>query len=139
MPFAPRIRFLGLLALAYLAAGCGEELGPEQMRSSHVRGTVRYGDRILVRGWVEFHPFPGTVGNLRVAQIGPDGSFDAPGVAIGRNVIEVVHASSEPQGSGPGVRYRGFLREIPDNAENTLDLDLFEEGLRTQNARSGPG
>lgn len=135
MPHVPRNFLLGLLALTFLAASCGEELGPEQMRTSHVRGTIRYGDRNLVRGWVEFHPFPGTVGNLRVAQIGPDGSFDATGVAIGQNVIEVVHASTEPKGSGPAVRYRGFLREVPDRPENTLDMDLFDEALRMQNSR----
>lgn len=134
MPSRQRRLLLGLPALALLATSCSEELGPEPMRTSHVRGIVRNGNRPIVRGWIEFHPFPGTVGNLRVAQIGPDGSFDATEVAIGRNVIDVVHASSEPKGSGPAGRFR-FLREIPDQPENTLAIDLFEEEKRRQSAQ----
>lgn len=136
MPIPPRTRFLALLGLALLAIGCSEELGPEPMRTSHVRGTVRNGNHPLVRGWVEFRPYPGTIGNLRVAQIGPDGSFDASGVAVGRNVVDVVHASTEPKGSGPVGRYPMFMREIPDQRETTLTIDLLEEALRRQNAQS---
>lgn len=140
MPIPPRTRLFALLGLAFglalLAVGCCEELGPESMRASHVRGILRNGNRPLVRGWIEFRPYPGTIGNLRVAQIGPDGSFDATGVAVGRNVVDVVHASTEPKGSGPAGRYPIFMREIPYQRESTLIIDLFEEALRRQNAQS---
>jgi hypothetical protein len=135
MPRAHRRLLLGLPVLVLLAAGCSEELGPPPMQTSHVRGIVRNGNRPIVRGWIEFRPFPGTVGNLRVAQIGSDGSFDATGVAIGKNVIDVVHASTEPKGSGPAGRFPIFLREIPDQPENTLTIDLFEEAMRRQSAQ----
>ena len=70
------------------------------MRTTTVRGIVLDGGRIVVRGWIEFHPVAETIGNLRVAPIRPDGSFEATGVAVGRNVILLARASTEPNRVG---------------------------------------
>jgi hypothetical protein len=76
------------------------------------------------------------VGHLRTAQIGPDGSFDATDVAIGRNLIDVVHASTEPKGKSRAGGFPSVLREIPDKPESTLTIDLLEEELRRQRSQS---
>ncbi len=74
-------------------SGCGEELGPERLPVTRVNGSVTEGGRALRGGWIEFLPIDGTVGNLRSARLNEDGSFEADHVAVGLNVIRLVHTS----------------------------------------------
>jgi hypothetical protein len=80
------------VAAAFLADGCSEELGPVRMPVTRVKGVVTQGDRPVSGGWIEFTPVEGTLGNLRSARLGPDGRFDADGVAVGKNAIRFVNA-----------------------------------------------
>lgn len=126
---------LVLASLALFAAGCAEELGPEPMRTTSVRGVIMDGGRIVVRGWIEFHPVAETVGNLRVAPIRPDGSYEVTGVAVGRNLILVDYFSTDANGPAPLTRKRGCVRRIPDGASTTVDLDTLEEWMKRQQSR----
>jgi hypothetical protein len=115
-------------------AGCREELGPVALRTTRVTGTIREGGRPVGRGWVEFVPIEGTVGNLRTAAIGPDGRFEATRVAVGRNLIGLVNVPmSLPDGprlfapSASPIR-----RAIPAGDPAVLEIDLLEEAIRHQ-------
>ncbi len=95
----------------------------------------------MIGGWIEFLPAEGTVGNLRSAPIGADGSFQADGVAIGTNFIGLTDAKvSIPGGwrrfqttSKPpeGVHIE---RKIPPSSSSPLVIDLLEELFRQQAA-----
>ena len=120
-----------LLLLCVVVAGCAEELRPVKWPTTRVTGTVRVGRRPVRGGWVEFHPVSGTVGNLRVAPIGPDGRFAADGVAVGTNLVGFAQLA----GAGPAwYEFRSFQspirRSIPSGRVTTLDLDLAEEAAR---------
>ncbi len=78
--------------MSLIAAGCSEELGPERMPVTRIKGVVREGSRPVSGGWIEFIPVDGTVGNLCSARLGPDGSFDADKVPVGVNLIRLVNA-----------------------------------------------
>ena len=123
-------------ALALLAAGCAEELGPETFRTTNVHGSILEGGRIVVRGWIEFHPFGGTVGSIRVAPIRADGSYEATGVAVGRNIIQVDQAATDANGNARPFREPLCAREIPDGPSTTLNLDILEEKIRQDQARA---
>ena len=86
---------LGTLAwplAAALSTGCAEELGPERWQTTRVTGVVTEGKKPVGRGWIEFLPADGTVGTMRSAPLGPDGRFEAVGVAVGTNRIGVAGA-----------------------------------------------
>jgi hypothetical protein len=123
-------------ALPLILAGCGEMLGPVPLRTAAVRGTITADGRPVTGGWVEFHPVEGTVGNLRSARIGPDGTFAADRVAVGRNAIGIVDAPIEPalnqvfHPSGSPIR-----RTITESGSPPLTIDLRHEAIRFQNAR----
>lgn len=129
---------MGLLAGS--SSGCGEELGPEPMRTVTVSGSVRAGGRPVGRGWIEFVPVEGTVGNPRSAPLRPDGTFQATRVAVGRNVVGL----ADPPGGLPGGRlFETFTspirREIPDRRVTWLTIDLVEEAIRHRDSRpTGP-
>ncbi len=117
-------------------AGCREELGPEQFRTTSVSGVVRDGGRPVTGGWIEFQPVEGTVGNLRSAPIGPDGSFVADRVAVGTVAIGVVGA---PLGGLPAEVFRELAhpirRKIPAGPSAPLEIDLLEEAIRYRKAK----
>ncbi|MDR3633310.1 MAG: hypothetical protein P4L84_05690 [Isosphaeraceae bacterium] len=124
-----RYRPPALLALlAVLMAGCREELGPVAAPTTRVTGVVRIGRRPVGGGWIEFYPVAGTVGNLRVAPVGPDGRFAADGVAVGTNMVGLAQMPN----AGPyRYQFRSFQstirRTIRPGPATTLDLDLAEE------------
>jgi hypothetical protein len=126
-----------VLALLVVTAGCREELGPEPMPTTRVRGVVREGRRPVGGGWIEFVPVEGTVGNLRSAPLKPNGSFEADRVAIGRNVIGLAHAPTALPSSRIFETFTSPIRrEIPGGSVTTLDLDLIEEAFRRPISRS---
>jgi len=117
-----------------LLAGCREELGPVKYPTTRVTGQVREGGRPVAGGWIEFFPVDGTVGDLRSAPIAADGRFEASGVAVGRNAIDVVHAPIR----WPEVRRllsrqgKPIRRNLPPGTATTLTIDLLEEAIRLE-------
>ncbi len=132
-PFGPML----LLGAAMLSGGCAGALGPEPMPVTRVSGVVREGNRPISGGWIEFIPVGMSVGKLRSAPIGPDGSFDADGVAVGENGIRVVNERVEKTSFlGPFGRFTTPIRRvIPASPSAALKIDLVQEAIRYQEAR----
>ena len=135
-PGSPRLYPL-LILLGSLAPGCGEELGPERFPTTRVTGTVVEGGRPIAGGWIEFIPTDGTVGNIRSARIGRDGSFQTDRVAIGECAIRLVNAPINMPG---GARlFEQFAtpvhRKIPPRPDGPITIDLLEEAVRYQATR----
>ena len=83
---------IALAAMMLASLGCSEELGPERMVVTHVKGFVRNRHSPVTGGWIEFVPVEGTVGVLCSAKIQKDGSFDAAHVPVGINLIRLANA-----------------------------------------------
>jgi hypothetical protein len=117
-------------AMLAIAGGCREELGPVSFPTTRVVGVVREGRRPIGGGWIEFIPVGETVGNLRSAPIGPDGKFEATGVAVGPNQIGLINLP----GGNRLFRSQGssIRRTIPPGPSTTLTIDLAEETIRRQ-------
>jgi hypothetical protein len=134
------LRILLVLGLGLIPMGCSEELGPVPLRVARVRGLVREGGRPISRGWIEFFPVDGTIGNLRSARLRADGSFEADGVAVGANLIRLVNPS--PIESPMAARFRSFAspirRTISDQPGEPITVDLFEETIRAQRQTARP-
>ncbi len=135
---APPIRSVLLIGAALLSGGCTEELGPVPMPVTRVQGVVTEGRRPISGGWIEFLPVDGTVGNLRSARLGSDGSFNADGVAVGENAIRLVNARVET----PAYRqlFGSFAspirRDIAAHPSQPLRIDLDEEAIRARERRN---
>jgi hypothetical protein len=127
-----------LLAIAALMAlGCEEELGPEPMPTTRVVGKVHIRSKPVSGGWIEFHPFHGTVGLLRSARLRPDGTFEADRVAIGESAIQISNSPIPLPGAIPALRQPSPLemralirRDIKTVPETTIDIDLQDEYIR---------
>ena len=135
---AAAFRALALAGLALLQPGCSEELGPIPIRMAVVKGVVREGTRPVSRGWIEFYPVNGTVGNLRSARLNADGSFEATGVAVGENLIRLENAPKDSLGASPLFRAYGspIRRVIQNQPAAPLDIDLVEEAIRFQRTQA---
>jgi hypothetical protein len=125
-----------IASCAVPVAGCREELGPERFQTTRVAGVVREGGRPVTGGWIEFVPAEGTVGNLRSAPIGPDGSFAADRVAVGTVAIGVVGAPLGPV-TTPVFRelVHPIRRTIPAGPSAPLEIDLLQEAFRYRQAK----
>ena len=146
---APSPRHLppALSLLLLIASGCSEELGPERFPTSKVRGTVKVGNRPAGGGWIEFDPAEGVRGDLRIAPIRPDGSFEADRVPVGGVIVRVAQVPIEsiPTPSGPvhpqALQYQLFKspirRTIPEGKEADLSIDLIEEAIRVGRGARG--
>jgi hypothetical protein len=135
MTWARRYWNVGFVVSAVMAAGCGEELGPEPMRTTRVSGVVRVGDRPVGGGWIEFIPADGTVGNMRTAPLASDGSFVATRVAVGTNIVGLAHAPIALPGGRLFETYNSPIRrDIPAGLSTHLNLDLLAEFFRVQGA-----
>ncbi len=97
----PRLLLLGLLA-----PGCSEELGPERFPTTRVAGIVVEGGRPVAGGWIEVIPTDGTVGNIRSARIGTDGSSSSKVAPAPMPVTAV-----GPDGSSPCLPSRCWRRD----------------------------
>ena len=97
-------------------------------------------ERPITGGWIEFIPTDGTVGNIRSARIGRDGSFQADRVAIGENVIRLVNAPINMPGGEKlfGQFSSPVRRKIPLEPDGPLAIDLLEEAVRYQATRPRP-
>lgn len=122
-----------LLATVLLAPGCAEEWGPEPIPTTTATGRVRIGSRPLRDAWVEFLPTGGTLGRLRSAQVGPDGTFRATELPVGDVVIRLVLARPD-EIADPSLRqfFRRygqsyFIRRTLGPGPNRLDIDLPAE------------
>ena len=124
--------------LLVMTAGCREELGPVRFPTTRVSGTVTEGGRPLARGWIEFIPVDGTVGNLRTGRIQPDGSFAVDGVAIGENALRLAYAGIRfPGGEQLFGRFTTPIRRVvPAQSASPLKIELLEEAVRFQSART---
>jgi hypothetical protein len=132
-------RTLAGAGLVLLLTACSEELHPVHFRSTVVKGVVREGTRPVSRGWIEFFPVDGTVGNLRSARLNGDGSFEATGVAVGENLIRFEYAAIETPGAAQLFRSYGspIRRVITDQPSAPLDIDLVDEAIRFRRTRGG--
>ena len=77
-----------------------------------------------------------TVGKLRSARVGADGSFEADGVAVGENAIRLVN---EQVDKTPALRLFGTFaspirRVIPATPSGPVKINLVEEAVRFQEA-----
>jgi hypothetical protein len=132
-----RVSAVGSIAIVSVAlgiSGCSEELGPESMPVTRVNGSVTEGGRPLSRGWVEFFPVDGTVGNLRSAQIRSDGSFETDGVAIGQNLIRLVNAGIRKDFGIFGTFHSPIRRIVPAQPGEPLRIELVDEAIRFQSS-----
>jgi hypothetical protein len=132
------LRSIALTWLAVGSSGCSEELGPEQLIVTRVKGFVREGRSPVTAGWIEFFPVEGTVGNLRSAKIGKDGSFEAENVPVGVNLIRLANA---PLGSPNAKRLFGsyqspIRRTIPREPTEHLVIDVFDETILFKNSQA---
>jgi hypothetical protein len=127
------VSLVGSVAAVIVAlglAGCSEELNPEPMPVTRVKGSVAEDRRPLSHGWIEFMPVDGTIGNLRSAVIRSDGSFEADGVAVGQNLIRVANAGVSP-GFGRFATYQSPIRRlIPASPLEPLRIELVDEAIR---------
>jgi hypothetical protein len=125
------------LALSFLIAGCSEELGPVPIHVVTVHGSVRESGRPITRGWIEFFPVDGTVGNLRSARLAPDGSFTVDGVAVGRNLVRLVNIRSASKAIEQifGRMDSPIRRVIVKNSNAPVEIDLYDEALRYQQSQ----
>ena len=127
---------LGLALVVGSLVGCSEELGPEVFPTTRIEGTVKVGNAPVQAGFVEFYPRSGTIGNLRVAQIKPDGSFVADRVPIGKVSVSVANLDIKiiptEFGSIRSEQFWGISspieRTLPAITSSRLDLDLSLEG-----------
>ena len=134
------------------AVGCAEELGPERLTSTTVRGAVLVGGRPVGGGFVEFHPAPGTQGNLRVGPLATDGTFQLDRVAVGKVFVSLtqLRAGSIPSPRGPidprvfSINHANSVdrilleRTIPiDDPYSLPPIDLIQEAARHQQKRAG--
>jgi hypothetical protein len=116
-----------LMVLLLSFSGCSQEIGPEPMRVAPVSGRVIVRDRPLSGGWLEFLPVEGTVGRLRSARIGPDGTFRADGVAEGTVAIRIVGAALPPEYATPFGQIYLIRRDVSPGGSADLVIDLDEE------------
>jgi len=135
----PRSNLLWLV-LAVALAGCGEELGPEVIPTTEVSGIVSMSGKPLGKGWVEFQPIDGALGDVRSARINPDGSFQADRVPIGTVAIRLIDVPIEPPGAAQLFsRASPIRRTIPERPGEPIRIDALEELLRYQGTRGGRG
>jgi hypothetical protein len=115
-------------------AGCGRVLGPEAMPVAAVRGVVTEGNRRVGGGWIEFIPVDATIGKLRSARLNADGTFEATRVAVGVNLVRVVHARIESPvvAQVVGAFSSPIRRKVSPDDHQTFSIDLLEETLRFQ-------
>jgi hypothetical protein len=135
------LKSLHPLALAHLvlgASGCSEELGPEPMPVASVKGVLSEGGRPCSKGWVEFFPIDGTIGNLRSARVHSDGSFEADKVPVGLNLIRLVDVPlNSPAARQIFGAYTSPIRHtIPSEPSESLVIDVFDETIRFQQSRT---
>ncbi len=134
-----------LLAIAAVLplGGCAEELGPEPMRTTRVRGTVKQLETPVRGGWIEFIPAEGTVGTQRSARIQENGSFEADHVPIGEVAIRLMDITVvEPFPISPKDARRIFgsfppaIRKTIPEQPSELNLELIQELVSYQARRN---
>jgi len=123
----------GLILLAPSIPGCARQDGHPGRVTTRVSGVVMVGGTPVTRGWVEFLPAEGTVGNLRSAPLGLDGSFTADGVAVGINRVGIDGALV---GAPPRLRHcfdslgTPIRREVRASGTGFLKIELVDEYAR---------
>jgi len=88
---------------------------------------VQVGNKVVNGGWIEFLPIQGTVGRLRTAPIGRDGTFEVDRVSVGKNAISVMNAPIDPRMLGLRTPIH---RTITERSPTELKIDLLEARLR---------
>lgn len=133
------LRSLMLAAPFIVASGCTEELGPERMEVARVKGFVTNGRLPVRSGWIEFIPVDGTVGNPCSARIHEDGSFDAPHVAVGTDLIRLAHVSLRSVDAERlfGAYHSPIRRVIPQKPTDPILVDVVQETIRYNVRRKG--
>ncbi|WP_165245882.1 hypothetical protein [Paludisphaera soli] len=119
--------------LGLLTAGCSEELGREAIPSTPVSGVVTLAGKPLDRGWVEFQPLDGTLGDPTSARIKPDGSFTMPRAPVGLNIVRLVDVPIDNPGAIWRLRNSSPIRrttQVPPGPP--IRIDVMEELLRSQ-------
>lgn len=148
-PHQSTLRMLVLVLITLAGHGCREELGPEHFATTSVSGLVVEEKEPVRGGWIEFIPIDGTLGDLRSARIGADGSFRADKVPIGLCAIRIVNAQIHTRGAAELFRQPNspIRRVIAVDSREPLKLDLIEEMVQfsaqqaraLQRSRTGAG
>lgn len=130
------LQLIVVAALGAALSGCGEELGPEVIPTTEVSGFVLMSGEPLSKGWVEFQPIDGALGDIRSAPIQPDGGFRADRVPIGDVAIRLINVPIEPASVARLFsRASPIRRTIPAKPDGPIRIDAFEELLRYQEAQ----
>jgi hypothetical protein len=129
-----------LAAAVGAAAGCGSKMPP----TGEVAGKVTTNGKAVTAGTVKFYPEAG--GEPVATELGPDGTYRATGVPVGkcRVAVETAHfknLATPPPGiakqlGGPRTKYvptpakyekpdtSGKMVEVQKDTQVTLDLEL---------------
>jgi hypothetical protein len=132
------VHSIALASVAFGSPGCSEELGPEQMIVTRVKGVVRRGQAPVSGGWIEFFPVDGTVGKIRSARIRNDGSFEGERVAVGRNLIRLANAPLRTAGAEQlfGSYKSPIRRTISGQSTEPLVIDVRDEAILFNESRA---
>ncbi|MFO0957225.1 MAG: hypothetical protein U0800_07120 [Isosphaeraceae bacterium] len=122
--------------IAMALAGCGRMTAPVPRETADVRGRLLAGGTPIGRGWVQFWPVEGTVGNMRAAPLEADGSFRMTRAPVGRVVVLVTPAAPIDGGdryrAARIARAQGFDSPIRLTIGNPpadpLNIDLLAAG-----------
>jgi hypothetical protein len=133
----------GLLASAALAGGlafpgCAEELGPEAIPHTRAEGVVLLSGRPVERGWVEFQPVDGTLGDITSTRLRPDGSFRFDRVPVGEVSVRLVDVPLGSTGAYWIFRNNSPIRRSTQSPPGpSMTIEIVEELMRYRQAREG--
>lgn len=134
----PRPRSALALAACLAVAGCSEEMGPEVIPHTTATGVVLLSDRPVDRGWVEFQPVDGTLGDITSAPIRPDGSFQFDRAPVGEVGVRLVAVPIAMGNAGRIFRNNTPIRRVTQSPPGPpMKIEVVEELLRFQKLREG--
>jgi hypothetical protein len=118
--------------------GCGEELGPEVIPDTSASGVVLLSGRPVDRGWVEFQPVDGTLGDITSARLRPDGTFRFDRAPVGEVSVRLIDAPLGSTGAGWIFRNNSPIRRATQSPPGPpMTIEVVEELMRYQALKEG--
>lgn len=131
-----RARALAFL-LPLLTGALGCQVHTRESPTVSVSGHVRLDRQPITRGWIEFLPIEGNIGQLRVAPVGAGGAFHAtrvPAGTVGIRFIPTRRLTPDNHNLAAPIHQltNAYLiqRQIPEAGATDLDIDLSDEAFR---------